>query len=165
MMIAGTGSRSLRNEDNLRRCEVWDEIVDLLVDKKPDMVMSGMAEGFDEMLARVALDLRIPLWCAIPNQGYGQHYWGLKSLSGDNRWPDFLDILEKAKKITYVMEEVHHSEALYYRGRHSNFWRNDFMVEKADEFLVYNPESRGTKQCFGSILTAGKPYTIVGSDG
>ncbi len=162
MIIAGTGSRSLHNASSNERFAVRESIDTELVYHQPTFVMSGMAEGFDEMLALQAIALRIPLWCAIPNKGYGAHYWGEKSLSGENRLPEFLGILERAEKVTYVMEDVHHSKALNFRGRHANFWRNDFMVEQADEFLVYNTESRGTKQCYASILAAGKPYTIVG---
>jgi hypothetical protein len=161
MIIAGTGSRSLHNASAKLRADIVFEISLRLMSKNPEFVISGMAEGFDELLARQALNMRIPLWCAIPNHGYGAHYWGERSLSGQNRLKEFLAIVERAEKVTYVMEDIHHSKALSYKGRHSNFWRNDFMVEQADQFLVYDPSSRGTKQCLGSIIAANKPYTII----
>src|SRR5690606_5647792 len=125
------------------------------------VVMSGMAEGFDKCLAIAALNMGIRLWCAIPNKGYSDYYWKRHSLTGEDQSGTFFDIIRKAWRITYVMEEVHNVSAITLNGKHSNFWRNDFMVEKADEFLVYDIPTPGTQQCFKTIKASGKPFTVI----
>ena len=161
MILAGTGSRSLATADHDLQTDIAIRVRYLLLDKRPDWVMSGMAEGFDEFLALAALNLDIPLWCAVPNEGYGQYYWGQKSLYGKDRNDEFQEILKRATKVTYVMSEIHQTQSLYLGGKHANFVRNDFMVRIASDFLVYDPTSSGTRQCLASIKNAKKPFTIV----
>lgn len=119
--------------------------------------MSGMAEGFDELLARSALDLGIPLWAAVPNRGYGRYYWGEHSLFGRDRLAEFDAILEQAKWVTYVCQ------TLYEGGLHSNLVRNRWMVEHTDEFMV-GPGGKGTADCLRRIGEAGLPFVVIGRE-
>lgn len=159
-VLAGTGSRSLRSEGpaarsaaaslvenlvRLRRAERGDELI----------VMSGMAEGFDHLLAVTALKLGIPLWCAIPNKGYGRHYWRDNSVTGRDQFAEFCRIVDAAYRVTYVADGV------YVDGIHANFVRNDWMVDQATEFVVWDPTSRGTAHCLKAIRRAGLPYTVL----
>lgn len=166
-IVAGTGSRSLQKASKEDKEQVMATItneLNRLKEKYGDrlVIMSGMAEGFDKALAMVALDLGIRLWCAIPNRGYGDYYWGRNSLTRKNMMHQFNAIVDKAEKVVYVMEDIHNvSRGLYLHGRHSNFVRNDYMVETADAFLVWDPTSSGTKDCVASIIKASKPFKVL----
>lgn len=159
-IVAGTGSRALQTASR----ETKDAVVNLLQEELNRLreehgehlvVMSGMAEGFDKALAITAINMGIRLWCAVPNRGYGQYYWGRNSKTGQNRMAEFNTILGRAEQVTYVCAGVYHN------GRHANFVRNDFMVGKGSFFLVWDPSSSGTRQCLESIQKAGKPHKIL----
>lgn len=160
-VLAGTGSRSLQSADNALKRAALHAIKARLVDLHAEhgtnlVVMSGMAEGFDKALAVAALHWKIRLWCAIPNRGYGAYYWGRASLTGEDRLAEFDSILARADRVTYVAEDIHRTRELKWGGKHANFWRNDFMVAEADDFVVWNPESKGTAHCVAAIKRAGK---------
>jgi hypothetical protein len=170
-VLAGTGSRQLQAVDNAAK-KVAAELVTNEVIQRRDrygdrlVVMSGMAEGFDKLLALTALRTGVKLWCAIPNRGYGAYYWGpAQSLTGTDQRAQFTAIVARAWRVTYVMEDVHRTQGLYLNGKHSNFIRNDYMVAQADEFLVWDPGSRGTQQCFATIRAAGRQYTLLSAPG
>lgn len=167
-VLAGTGPRSLRAADRaiqvdaMERCETrilqrQDEHGDRLV------VMSGMAEGWDELIAMTALRLGVHLWCAIPNRGYGAYYWQRQSVTGMPRLPAFGAIVGRASRVTYVLEDVYGLRGVRLpTGEHSNFVRNRFMVTGhgeftgGDDFAVWGPESKGTAHCVREIKRAGK---------
>lgn len=167
-VVAGTGSRRVQVADNAAKRQAWDLAVDRLqsaLSVHPDLtVMSGGAEGWDYCLARAALTLRIPLWLALPNRGYGRHFWGRASVTKTDRYDEFRHLVAQATKVTYVMEEIHGTSQLYLNGVHSNFVRNTWMVRGgrdgfvgADDFLVWNdPISGGTKHCIDEIKKASK---------
>lgn len=166
-IVAGTGTRSIQTLDQTMKLIVkYIVMVELrrLKERYGDrlVIMSGMAEGFDKLLALCAIELDIKLWCAIPNRGYANYYWGRNSLTGQNQEAAFNAILTNAWRVTYVFEDVHgKTTGLYINGRHSNFVRNDYMVEQANAFLVWDPSSSGTRDCFDSIRRSGKPYKVL----
>jgi hypothetical protein len=165
-VVAGTGSRSLRVADRAVQVEAMERCTAALEDREAVhgdrlVVMSGMAEGFDELIAVVALRLGIRLWVAIPNRGYLAYYWGRESQLGRDRTAEAQAIVGRAVRVTHVMEDVHNTTALKIGGMHANFWRNLFMVEQASEFLVWDPTSKGTAHCLREIQKAGKPYKIL----
>ena len=165
-IIAGTGSRKLQLADPRVKLLVANMVQNELRERNTLytnklVVMSGMAEGFDSLLARAAIGFGIPLWCVLPHKGYGNYYWGDRSVTGQNNMAEFSRILNKAQRVTYVMEDVYHSHGLHVNGRHANHLRNDFMVATADEFLVWDPTSRGTSSCLSSITLAGTPFKIL----
>src|SRR4051812_45655295 len=105
-VVAGTGSRSLRTDDRavqVAAMKVTTERIEQLASEHGEqlVVMSGGAEGFDELLARVALRLGIRLWLALPNKGYSKHYWGRASLLERDRTAEFAEIAARAWKTTY----------------------------------------------------------------
>lgn len=166
MIVAGTGSRHLQSAatsvkaDATRRTRA--EVRELHARYGDDLViMSGMAEGFDKLIALTALREGIPLWCAVPSRGYGAYYWGRASLTGTDRLGEFRAILAAASWTTYVMEDVHHTGALYLHGVHANNLRNLWMVEQAGAFVVWNPTTTGTRHCVEAIERAGKPYRVI----
>lgn len=160
-VVAGTGSRSLQTasrETKLQAQAIVETEVKRLKEKYGDklVIMSGMAEGFDKLLALTALKYEVKLWCAIPNHGYANYYWARNSLTGQDMMEEFKAIIAKAWTVTFVC-----GNQVYVNGRHSNFVRNDYMVEKADAFLVWDPSTSGTAQCFKSIKAAKKPYKVL----
>jgi len=145
--IAGTGSRQLVLNSN-KHIEVRNQLVNLLAQAKVEhgdslVVISGMAEGFDEALALAAIQANVPFIAAIPNKTYIQYYWGTASILERDRTPEAQDILSKAQEIVYVCPGVYGND-----GRHSNFHRNEWMVDHANVVWVYNPTTRGTAQCY-----------------
>ncbi|HEY6115945.1 MAG TPA: hypothetical protein VI172_08305 [Candidatus Dormibacteraeota bacterium] len=125
------------------------------------VVMSGGAEGWDELLARVAMRLGVRLHLALPNKGYIGHYWGRASLLGRDRTAEFAGIQAYAEKTTYVMEQVHGTKQLKLDGLHANFWRNHWMIDQADEFLVWDPSSKGTAHCLAEIKKAVTAFEVL----
>ena len=165
-IVAGTGPRSLQtasiDDKKTAYSIVAAELIRLRVKYDEDLViMSGMAEGFDNLLATVALDLEIPLHCAIPNKGYGSYYWGQKSATGQDRLSKFNEMVEAAKYVTYVDKVTPGMQGLYRDGKHVNFIRNEFMVFTANAFLIWDASSPGTRNCIKVVQDSGKPYKIL----
>jgi len=159
-IIAGTGSRELILDMDKRR-KVRDYLAGLLTQAKEKhgdklIVISGMAEGFDEALARAAIMTDVPFTAAIPSSGYIKHYWGKTSLLKRDRMAEAEEILSKALEIVYVCPGIYGPD-----GRHSNFHRNEWMVDHADIVWVYNPTTRGTAQCYAYCKKIGKKTYII----
>lgn len=169
-VVAGTGSRRIKTADLRIRNSAWDQLIDRLDHLRALhgdrlVVMSGFAEGWDEAVAKAAIKLNLRLWAAIPNRGYGRWYWSTeRSLTDRDRQAEFTALRDRAWRVTYVMEDVHHTSALKLDGVHANFLRNNWMVTGsldfpgADDFLVLGPvkPGSGTDHCVKAIKRAGK---------
>lgn len=154
-VIPGTGSRSFAQEP--RQKEILIQLQSWLVAKQVLnenlVVVSGGSRGWDAWVASMASKADIPFVLCLPNKGYGEYYWGRAGLMDT-----FSKMCAKAQWIEYTMEDVLKKPGLYVNGRHSNFLRNDRMVELGHEFVVYGPTSSGTKDCLASIKKANKPW-------
>ena len=166
-VIAGTGSRSLvLDEEKMEKVE--DYLIDLLTQAKAKhgnnlVVISGMAEGFDEALARAAMCVGVTLIAAIPNKGYSAYYWRDNSQLKIDRMNTFQDLAGYAHRsggVHYVC-----GKNIYVNGKHSNFVRNEWMADRADVVWVYNPTSRGTAQCYNYCRTNGIKTFIINPEG
>lgn len=141
LYIAGTGTRQIQlmtaEEKNkvidviLDQLQVWQLHNEAFGDGEGITVISGMAEGFDSALAAAAIRGGYRLWCFVPNRGYGNYYWGRKSLTRTNRERQFNKILAQAEHVEYT-NEVLGVNGLYHNGLHMNFHRNQHMVDRAD---------------------------------
>lgn len=166
-VIAGTGSRSLVNDEEKME-KVEDYLIDLLTQAKAKhgnnlVVISGMAEGFDEALARAAMCVGVTLIAAIPNKGYSAYYWRDNSQLKIDRMNTFQDLAGYAHRsggVHYVC-----GKNIYVDGKHSNFVRNEWMADRADVVWVYNPTSRGTAQCYNYCRTNGIKTFIINPEG
>lgn len=165
-VVAGTGPRRLQ----LASLPVKRAAVDAVAGRLSEVeaavegrlvVMSGMAEGFDACVALTTLRAGLRLWCAVPNRGYGAYYWGEHSVTGRDRRAEFDDILDRAWKVTYVMEDVHGRLGLRLDGEHANYVRNRWMVAQANEFVVWDPTTPGTEHCLAAVRAAGLPYVVL----
>jgi hypothetical protein len=129
--IAGTGTRKIVQDPD-RMVRVIDhlgaKLHTLIMEGRKDLVVvSGMAEGFDEALAQAAIETNVPFIAAIPNPGYANYYWHRNSQTGRDRIDDFDEILEMAWKVAYVSEGIYTTR--YGSKMHSNFARNIYMVD------------------------------------
>lgn len=162
-IVAATGSRSLQTKSGEHKQEVVKFLVAELQRLKEErgniLVVTGMAEGFDTAMAKAAQLTETPYLVAIPSPTYGKHYWGKNSLTGQNRLEEFEDYVNKAAHKVVVCDS--YMGCAPRRPGKANFDRNQFMVDLADAFYVYNRESRGTKDCVARIKEAGKPHIFL----
>ena len=144
MIVSGTGHRPNKlggysTEAFKNLCNLADFIVKEL---KPDMVISGMALGWDQALAMAAILNNIPFTAAIPFQGQ------------QNAWPDrsrmiYCNLLEKASKQVVVCDGGY---AAWKMQR-----RNEWMVDNADKVIaLWDGSDGGTANCVNYASKVGK---------
>lgn len=156
MKIMGTGSRSMVTHKD--RVAIYnnlqDEILRLLAKYPALHLVSGMAEGWDEAIAKVAFRNNIPYSVYLPNNGYGKYYWGEHSFLGVDRMHTFNELVLGATERIVVCK------SLYVDGVHANFVRNQAMVDACDGALVFDVSSSGTRDAVTRLKKAGKPYKV-----
>lgn len=145
MVICGTGHRP----DKLGGYgkEVFDKLVslahDYLSEQSVDTIISGGALGWDQALAKAAIDLGIPLTMALPFCGF------------DSRWPKesqqaLFSLCTKAKDVVYVCDSGYAPWKMQKR--------NEWMVDHADRVLaLWNGTPGGTANCVRYAEKVGKP--------
>ena len=137
-VISGTGHRpqKLGNEwDGIGPCSDWIrlELKKVFEKQKPDIIVSGMALGYDMLLAEVAIEMSVPLTAAVPFIGQ-ESAWTSKSQER------FFRILEKAKRIVVVSEGEYSPEKMQIR--------NEWMVNNSDKLVAcWNKTPGGTGNC------------------
>jgi uncharacterized phage-like protein YoqJ len=97
-VVAGTGHRPPRlglGYDQGSRRYLTDFILPHLDQLKPELVISGGAQGVDQALALAALELRLPYWVAVPFDGQ------------DAKWPGsarywYARLLRQAERVVRV---------------------------------------------------------------
>lgn len=147
--VCGTGPRAIETWPVRARQDLRTVIVNKLdglrIDHDDLVVVSGMAEGFDAMLASVATEMDIPFVACVPNPSYGSYYWGQKSQTGTNRLDEYLSLIELATEVVFCSQTIY----CYPDGKriHSNFYRNEVMVDNSDQVLAYYTDSGGTIHC------------------
>lgn len=147
--VAGTGPRPLKIADQQTKDEVARWIYDRLTQLPVEQVLSGMAEGFDEALAKVAIHLKLPTVAVLPSASYGKYYWGENSLTGRDRLGEFDELIEQCDYIEQVRS--HHMFGAANRDR------NAWLVKHADLFLTLDwQNSKGTQHCLRLARQAGK---------
>lgn len=131
VIVAGTGHRVDKIEHRIN--EVMAAIPIVLDELKPTRIISGMALGFDQLLAGWARALRIPWTAAIPFPG--QHL----------RWPAhhqdaYHKLLEDASDIVVVSPS--------YEGPWVMQKRNEWMVDNCNILLAcWDGSDGGTANC------------------
>ena len=153
--VMGTGSRRMILQPNAK--EIYDaleaEILQLREEHEGLVLVTGMAEGWDEAFAKIGLRNKIPYEAYIPNEGFGDYYWGRKSLVGKNRMGTFNELVKGAQKVKYCCN------SLYVNGVHSNFIRNDWLIGASDLALVYY--APGTKNVGGTADAVRKMKGVI----
>lgn len=135
MIVTGTGHRP--NKLGGYSAKAFKKLVNLaseiLVELKPNMVISGMALGWDQALATAAILNNIPFTAAIPFQGQ------------QNAWPDksrviFSKLLEKASKQVVICKGNYAAWKMQKR--------NEWMVDNSDIVIaLWDGSSGGTANC------------------
>jgi uncharacterized phage-like protein YoqJ len=143
VIIAGTGHRPDKLPNRLEgyrpRAEhrVRAVAIQALDEHRPDLVISGMALGWDTALALAAVSLDIPFVAAVPFEGQ------------ERQWPDaaqqrYRELLTKALVVEYT------SLGLYAAWKMQR--RNQWMVEQLtgpDDFVLalWDGSDGGTANC------------------
>jgi len=147
IVIAGTGHRKLGGSyelDTPVAKAVRETTRAFLVERKADQVISGMALGFDTILALVAIELKLPVLAAVPFEGQ------------ESRWPEasqkrYREILANPLVSTWVVAP----------GGHNVFKlqnRNERAVDRCDLLLAcYDGSYGGTRNCVDYALRIEKP--------
>lgn len=145
MIIAGTGHRpdKLGGYGQVALVHLVNLAEDWLDENKPDVVISGMALGWDYALACAALNLGVPFTAAIPFRGQ------------ESRWPqesqqNYRLLLGEASDVHYVCEDGYAPWKMQVR--------NEWMVDNCDIVLaMWNGSPGGTANCVRYAEKAGKP--------
>lgn len=156
-VIAATGSRKTRA--TLGLVEKLDKFIVDNAGTYDLTVISGMAEGWDELVARRCVALGVPFVAALPHQGYGAYYWSAEhSLSGQDRTGELNELLAAATSVHSICTGIYGE--IDGRRLHSNFVRNQWMVDHADELVAHREPglSRGTDDCLRRAQEADKPW-------
>jgi uncharacterized phage-like protein YoqJ len=145
-IVAGTGHRpnKLGGYNQSVNHRLVSLALEILTEIKPDHVISGMAQGWDQALARAATELGIPWTAAVPF--FGQ----------ESAWPKaaqrrYFDLLNSAADTVIVCQGGYSPEKMQRR--------NEWMVDRADKVLALWDGSRGgTGNC---ILYAERKRTPI----
>lgn len=139
MKIAITGHRpnKLGNDYNLTSPllkKIESKLQSIIDDKKPTLLITGMALGIDTLWAKLAIKNNIPFIAAIPCEGH------------ESRWPDsskkiYYEILTNPLcTIHYVSEEAYTNCCMQKR--------NEYMVDECDLLIaVWDGTAGGTYNC------------------
>jgi len=148
--LAGSGSRSFDPKVHLSAVEASTDLVrERLYEYGSELILvTGMAKGWDRWIADLAIDHSIPYVACVPSLGYGQYYW-------KDEYDAYERYLRLAKEVRYTS-----LKGLYIGGVHVNFLRNQEMVDLADEFIVFDAGSSGTRDCVRRIRQKGVPYSV-----
>src|SRR6476469_4622142 len=135
MILAGTGHRpdKLGGYSSQAQHKLLDFAVGVLAQYEPELVISGMALGWDTALAQAAMSLQIPYHAYIPFVGQELH-WPWESRER------YRDLLHTADKIVVCSE----GEYAVWKMQE----RNRKMVDSSNSILaLWNGSSGGTANC------------------
>lgn len=156
MIISFTGHRpdKLPNKQtgyklpNPTYIKVCVELEKILKEKQPEKVISGMALGFDQWAASVAIKLNIPFIAAIPFEGQ------------ESAWPIFSQksyhlLLKKAYEIVVVSPGSYSAYKMQIR--------NEYLVNNCDILVAcWNGDtSGGTYNCIQYAKSLNKEIIYI----
>jgi uncharacterized phage-like protein YoqJ len=145
MIIAGTGHRpdKLGGYTGETYWRLYNLAHDYLTQHTPDRIITGMALGWDTVLAHVARDLTIPFIAAIPFAGQ------------ESRWPHASQVFYRE-----LLNHAHHVKVVCEGGYAA--WkmqvRNKWMVDECDKLIaLWNGTPGGTANCIRYAQTLSRP--------
>lgn len=158
-VIAGTGTRNLQVDRSSLYRNIAKELRAKEQKRHDILVVSGGAQGFDHLLTVVSYDIDIPYVIVIPSPEYGDYYWRERgSIDKADHILVYDQMLARAEEVYYVNPSPKGKDGIF---GHANFDRNQAMVEVANEFLVHESNSPGTKDAVQRIKAKGLPYVTV----
>jgi uncharacterized phage-like protein YoqJ len=117
---------------------------------KPELVLTGMALGWDQAVADACVDLGVPFEACVPFNGQ------------EKIWPDksklhYKELLMLAKEVIYVCEPVFAPWKM--------IRRNEYMVDNSDHLLaLWNGTDGGTGKTCKYALKVGREITNCWED-
>jgi len=136
-----TGNRQLKDPAKIRH-----ELEELINRRKPDIAISGMATGADQIFAEICIEKGIPVHAYIPFLGQ------------ETRWPTrvqkrYADILRRCEKKIIVCD--HSSKEAFHI-------RNAAMVAASTRAIaVHDGGIGGTSSTINRIKRASMPYVVI----
>lgn len=153
MIVAGTGHRPNKlggyNLPNPIYNYVCQQTEKILLELKPDKIISGMALGFDQYFVNIAIKLNIPVLAAIPFEGQ-EKKWTLKSQNIYHK------LINKCSEVVYVCPPGYTNKKMQLR----NMW----MVDQCDILIAVISSSTvegGTYNCVQYAKNTQKPIMII----
>lgn len=141
MILAGTGHRPDKLPNRITGYDLSNptyryirkELIKIIKELEPEKIISGMALGFDQLLAQVSIDLHIPLIAAVPFVGQ-ESIWPLHSKD------IYKQLIEKAAEVMIVSQGGYSPSKMQIR--------NKWMVDQANAIVACFDGSRGgTANC------------------
>jgi len=128
--------------------KVFNNLTDLAVgylrDHRPEIVIVGLAMGWDMAVANAAWNLQIPFYAYIPFEGQAEPW----SIEWRTRWWMFRDCAKKEK----IFGEGYSDKSMKDR--------NKGIVDDSDAILaLFDGYPSGTKHAVDYALQRGKPVT------
>ncbi len=165
LALMGTGARAMRTHPEVQEIFTHTQqrvlqIRDIAQEMGKELVLiSGLAEGWDEAIATIGLRNEIKYVAMVPHPTYGDYYWGRNSITGQNRLNVFKALLEGASEVRYTsngpLYAIENGKSI-----HVNFIRNQHMINVSNRALVYDPTSRGTRDAVARMVVAGLPMEV-----
>jgi uncharacterized phage-like protein YoqJ len=153
MILGITGPRPNKLGGNIlpnpRYKTICKSVESNLLSLNPDVIITGMAMGFDQYTAFVYLKLNIPYIAAIPF--IGQEYeWDKKDQDIYNK------LLAKAQEVVVV------SFGIYSNDKYLT--RNRYIVDNSDQMLAcyYEGQDGGTQHCVNYLSASRRPLPKTG---
>ena len=137
MILSFTGHRKLFDQyyPHKKWNPICAEVVRVLEELKPELILSGGALGFDSLAMDAALALNIPYRIAVPFRGQ-ETIWPYKS---QERYRNFID---KAESVVIVSDGGYSPEKMETRNR--------YLIDNSDLVLACldpNLKKSGTLNC------------------
>jgi uncharacterized phage-like protein YoqJ len=119
----------------------------VILDNKPEYIITGMALGADTLWAYAAIATETPFIAAIPFKGQ-ENAWPHRSQVG------YYELLGRAKEIVVVCQGGYAPWKMQKR--------NEYMVDHCDRLVaVWDGSSGGTANCVAYAKTIGKPIDRI----
>lgn len=131
---------------------VYQQTEKILLQEEPDKIISGMALGFDTIIAQLAIKLNIPFVAAVPFKGQ------------ECKWPQasqdiYHDLIKQASEVVVVCDGGYSVQKMQ--------WRNEFMVNECNKLLACWKQSKqygGTYNCIQYARSINKEIIIIDPD-
>ncbi len=127
---------------------ITSELRSVLLELKPEKVLTGMALGFDQYVAEMCVELSIPFVACVPFAGQ-ERVWPQASKDKYN------DLLKKACEVVVVSEGGYSPKKMQIR--------NEYMTNRCDCLVAcYNGDlSGGTYNCIKHAESIGKKIIVI----
>lgn len=147
MIVAGTGHRPNKLGGYTRdaRTHLFNTAIKSLEHLQPTKLISGMALGWDQALARACVELSIPFIAAVPFAGQ-ETVWPAASQR------EYHELCEAASDLIIVSPGGYSAAKMQIR--------NEWMVDHCDRVLaLWDGSPGGTRNCVDYAKTVNKPIS------